>query len=91
MAQRAILIDHESPDAAYFRAISGQRQSTGRTPGEALDTLLALEGESVEASTILIQRFAPDAYFTQAQYDRMQALLARRTALSAEETTNWTR
>lgn len=35
--------------------------------------------------SISIQRFAPDAYFTQEQYDRMQTLLARRVTLTPEE------
>jgi len=36
---------------------------------------------------VLIQRFQPDQYFTQAQYERMQALRARRPALTPEERT----
>ncbi len=40
---------------------------------------------NIDSSAILIQRFAPDAYFTQAQYDRMQELLARRAILTDEE------
>jgi hypothetical protein len=35
--------------------------------------------------SIPLQRFAPDAYFTQAQYDRMQKLLVCRASLTAEE------
>ena len=34
---------------------------------------------------MLIQRFQPDAYFTAAQYCRMQELLGRRATLTAEE------
>jgi glycine cleavage system aminomethyltransferase T len=85
MTHQSVVIDTSGPDAAHFRAISGKRQSTGRTPGEALDALLAQEDGNIESSAILIQRFAPDAYFTQAQHDRMQELLARRTALTEEE------
>jgi hypothetical protein len=85
MTQLSVLIDTDEVSPARFRAISGPHQSVGRTPGEALDALLAQEGEPIEASAILIQRFAPDAYFTQPDYDRMQELLARRASLSATE------
>ncbi|MGZ8216638.1 hypothetical protein [Methylomagnum sp.] len=68
-----------------FRAIAGNRQTVGRTMGEALDALTAEWNDSTGETVVLIQRFQPDAYFTQAQHDRMQALLARRHALSGEE------
>jgi regulator of protease activity HflC (stomatin/prohibitin superfamily) len=71
--------------APRFRAIAGQRQSIGRTMGEALDALTADWGNDIQETTVLIQRFQPDPYFTQAQYDRMQALLVRRTALTVAE------
>jgi hypothetical protein len=53
--------------------------------GEALDALTADWGDEFQEMTVLIQRFRPDPYFTQAQYDRMQALLARRPTLTAAE------
>src|SRR6266849_2425803 len=68
-----------------FRAIAGDRESVGRTMGEALDALTADWGEEVPETAVLIQRFQPDPYFTQAQHDRMQALLSRRDSLAAEE------
>jgi regulator of protease activity HflC (stomatin/prohibitin superfamily) len=53
--------------------------------GEALDTLTADWGEDMRETVVFIQRFEPDAYFTAAQYDRMQELLARRATLTAAE------
>jgi hypothetical protein len=53
--------------------------------GEALDALTADWGDAIQETTVLIQRFQPDPYFTQAQYDRLQALLARRITLTATE------
>jgi hypothetical protein len=55
--------------------------------GEALDTLMAEWGDSAPETVVLIQRFQPDQYFTQAQYDRMQALLVHRSTLTPEERT----
>jgi hypothetical protein len=70
-----------------FRAIAGDRESVGRTMGEALDALTADWGDDVPETAVLIQRFQPDPYFTQAQHDRMQELLSRRASLTPAERT----
>ncbi len=57
------------------------------TAGEALDRLLANEDQDIGSSSILVQRFVPDKYFTQAQYDRMKELLGRRDSLDQAEST----
>src|SRR5437660_6650587 len=61
-----------------FRAVAGSRESVGRTMGEALDALTAEWGEEIQEAGVLIPRFQPDAYFTEAQHSRMEELLARR-------------
>ena len=81
----SIHTENEDVQAPRFRAVAGRRQSVGRTAGEALDALLAQEGDSVESSAILVQRFIPDSFFTQAQYDRMRELFDRRASLNANE------
>jgi hypothetical protein len=68
-----------------FRAVAGDRESVGRTMGEALDALTADWGEEIKEAVVLLPRFGPDPYFTEAQYRRMQHLLARRASLTAEE------
>lgn len=68
-----------------FRAVAAKLQSVGRTPGEALDSLLAQENGNVESSAILVHRFAPDAFFTQAQYERLKDLLGRKSCLTQSE------
>ena len=85
MTAIAIRTDQKETGERQFRAIAGDRQSLGRTMGEALDALTAEWGDNVQETVVLIQRFQPDQYFTQAQYDRMQALLARRPTLTPEE------
>ena len=70
-----------------FRATAGKQQSIGRTMGEAIDALTAEWGDEVKETAILIQRFGPDEFFTQAQHDRMQELLARRQSLGPQERT----
>jgi predicted Zn-dependent protease with MMP-like domain len=85
MTSIAIRTDQKETGERWFRAIAGDRQSIGRTMGEALDALTAEWGDNIQETIVLIQRFQPDQYFTQAQYDRMQALLARRPVLTPEE------
>ena len=85
MTPIAIRTENTEADEPRFRAIAGNRQSVGRTRGEALDALTADWGYDIQETTVLIQRFQPDEYFTAAQYCRMQELLARRATLAAEE------
>ena len=80
-----IRTEESEPGKPRFRAIAGDRQSVGRTMGEALDALTADWGNDIQETAVLIQRFHPDSYFTAAQYDRMQELLAHRASLTAEE------
>jgi hypothetical protein len=68
-----------------FRAVAGNHQSIGRTMGEALDALTAGWGDDIQEAAVLIQRFQPDSYFTESQFNRMQELLARRAALTTDE------
>lgn len=87
MTSIAIRTDQQETSERRFRAIAGDRQSVGRTMGEALDALTAEWGDSIQETVVLIQRFEPDQYFTQTQYDRMQMLLDRRSVLTPEERT----
>ena len=58
-----------------YRAVAGDKQSTGKTAGEALDALTAqLEGD--EFSTLLIiQSFHPDCFFSSQQQQRLSELM----------------
>jgi regulator of protease activity HflC (stomatin/prohibitin superfamily) len=85
MTSIAIHIEDSKADTPRFRAVAGNRQAVGRTMGEALDSLTADWGDDIQETAVFIQRFEPDAYFTAAQYHRMQELLARRATLTAEE------
>jgi len=64
-----------------YRAIRGDRQAAGTTPGQALDTLermLAVqEGIREEGTLVIVQRFRPDAFFTAKQQARLQELMSR--------------
>lgn len=81
--------DASAPDERRFRAAAGDRRAEGRTIGEALDALLAqwgdAEGSAVDAARVVLSRFGPDVYFTQAQHDRQRELMARHHDLSPTE------
>ena len=85
MPSIAMRTEHSQAGAPRFRAVAGNRQSVGRTMGEALDALTADWGDDIQETVVFIQRFQPDAYFTAAQYCRMQELLARRATLTTAE------
>jgi hypothetical protein len=84
-----IEIVQEQPAAKppVYRAIHGQQQATGATPGQALDSLeraLAVQQSGLtEGTTIIIQRFQPDTFFTASQQHRLQELMDRFHAASA--------
>ena len=42
--------------------------------GEALDALVASWGDELQDAAVLILRFRPDRYFTEAQHQRMRDL-----------------
>ncbi len=68
-----------------FRAISGNRQSVGKTMGEALDALAAQLSDSEAGTLVFIQKRIPDHFFTAAQHDRMEELRQRRRTLTQDE------
>ena len=84
MTSITIRTEDSNADTPRFRAVAGNRQAVGRTMGEALDALTADWGDDIQETAVFIQRFEPDAYFTAAQCQRMQELLARRATLTAE-------
>ena len=66
-----------SPNGALaYRAIAGNKQSSGKTAGQALDALTAQLGDTDFGGTILLQSFRPDPYFSQAQQNRLAELMA---------------
>jgi hypothetical protein len=64
-----------------YRAASGDRQSTGKTAGAALDALTAqMETQEIEGF-LLLQTHQPDRFFTAQQQQRLAELMSQwRTA-----------
>jgi len=75
MTTVAILPVSDANGEKLYLAFAGDKQSTGKTAGEALDALTAqLEGS--EFSTLLIiQSFRPDWFFSTEQQQRLSDLM----------------
>jgi hypothetical protein len=92
MTTIAIVPDNPGTQPTNYRAIAGDRQSVGRTAGEALDALTAQLDESEKGTLVVVQHLRPDQFFTAEQQDRLRELMARwraardaQTSLPADE------
>jgi hypothetical protein len=85
MSSISIFEETTEANRPRFRALSGTRESVGRTAGEALDALNAELGDSEHASLIVVQQIGGDSFFSDAQFERLQDLLSRRDSLSQNE------
>jgi len=76
-----IIREPANEQTAIYRAICGERQAAGVTPGTALDALeqlLATQGEEQDDGTVIIvQRFRPDVFFTEEQQTQLRELMDR--------------
>jgi hypothetical protein len=75
-----------SPDTK-FRAITDNKQSTGRTAGEALDALTAQLDLARAGTLIIVQHSRPDEFFTADQQKRLAELMDRWRAARDAQTT----
>lgn len=74
-----VAIFPESPGSpvTQYRAVAGTVQAVGRTAGEALDALSSQLSEEEGGTLVVVQHRRPDAFFTAAQQQRLQELMAR--------------
>jgi hypothetical protein len=70
-----------------YRAVAGDKESTGRTAGEALDALASQLEDEESGTLIIVQNRKADEFFNMAQQERLVALMQQREAgnLSTEE------
>jgi hypothetical protein len=81
MTKVAILpVTTDQGDLSY-RAVAGAKQSSGATAGAALDALTAQLSADETSTLVIVQSLRPDQFFTAAQQQRLEQLMARwRTA-----------
>ncbi len=58
-----------------YRALAGDRESVGRSAGEALDALTAQLSDDEAGMVVVIQHLRPDGFFTAAQQQRLEELM----------------
>ncbi len=70
-----------------YRALAGDKESVGRTAGEALDALTSQLTEDESGTLIIVQNHRADQFFNATQQARLLQLTARRdmNELSVEE------
>ena len=70
-----------------YRAFAGDKESTGRTAGEALDALASQLEDEESGTLVIVQNFKADKFFNAAQQERLTELmqLRKERSLSSEE------
>ena len=70
-----------------YRARAGDKESTGRTAGEALDALASQLADEERGTLVIVQNYKADQFFNAAQQERLTELMQLRKAgnLSPEE------
>ncbi len=58
-----------------YHAVAGERQSHGRTAGEALDALTTKLSEDESGTLIIVQSLRPDRFFNAARQQRLAELM----------------
>lgn len=73
--------------ADSYRALAGDKESTGRTAGEALDALTSQLADDEGGTLVVVQNHKADEFFSAAQQERLTELMQLRQArtLSSEE------
>lgn len=73
--------------ADSYRAVAGDKESTGRTAGEALDALTSQLADEEGGTLVIVQNRKADRFFSAAQQGRLAELIRRRESetLSPEE------
>lgn len=72
-----------------YRAVTGNKESTGRTAGEALDALAVQLPDDDNGTLVIVQNYKADRFFNVAQQRRLNELMALRAERNlnvAEET-----
>jgi hypothetical protein len=75
MTRVAILPEPSTGGGTTYRAIAGQRQSIGKTAGEALDALTAQLPGGETGTLVVVQNLRPDRFFTAEQQRRLFELM----------------
>jgi hypothetical protein len=73
----AILPESVTPGSVEYRAVAGEKESLGRTPGEALDAIACQLTEEESGTIVIVQNWRPDRFFSAEQRNRLAVLMSR--------------
>ncbi|MBV9389594.1 MAG: hypothetical protein JOZ78_24495 [Chroococcidiopsidaceae cyanobacterium CP_BM_ER_R8_30] len=76
MTTVAILPISDANGEKSYCAIAGDKQSIGKTAGQALDALTTQLGETEFSALLIIQNFRPDSFFGAEQQKRLSELMS---------------
>lgn len=77
MTTVAVLPEISTDQGTIYRAVAGNKQSSGNTIGEAIDALTPqLEHDDNSATLIIVQQQRPDRFFTAEQQQRRDQLMS---------------
>ena len=74
MTKVAILPERTNEGISY-RAVAGDKQSVGETPGQALDAITAQLSEEDRGTLVIVQNLRPDLFFSAEQQQRLGELM----------------
>lgn len=77
MTKVAMLAGTSNGGLPSYRAAAGDKQSVGRTAGEALDALVSQLPTDQAGTIVIVQDLRPDRFFTAAQRERLSELMDR--------------
>ena len=77
MTMVSVLPITKDGDGASFRVVSGEKQSTGRTMGEALDALTAQLTDEEVGTLVIVRGSQADPLFNGERQDRLADLMVR--------------
>jgi len=76
MTAITILPEKIGAQETTYRAVAGDRESVGRSAGEALDALTSQLSDDEAGMLVVIQNLRPDRFFTAAQQHRLAELMS---------------
>lgn len=77
MTRVAILPIPAEQGDIFYRAVAGDKHAQGKSAGEALDALTEQLSADETSTLIIVQSLRPDRFFTAAQQQRLEELMAR--------------
>ena len=76
MTTITILPEKSGAEGMIYRAVAGEKESVGKTAGEALDALTSQLGDQEAGMLVILRSLRPDPLFTTEQQRRLAELMS---------------